>query len=186
MYSIKPCNLHIYQGLLFEHISVFLFCKSENMIEPELQPRMAYRTIRIIFYSLNTGLLIFFMVGVYLNGMQIPAFQDEIDILTIVNILLLGSIPAGYVISSRKMEAIDPADSFPRKFEQFQTAIIIRWAMIEGTALFSIVGLILLQDSKQLVIFVICILVLSMNTITKEKLIKGAKLNQEEAKALDD
>ncbi|MEN8229743.1 MAG: hypothetical protein ABFS38_16395 [Bacteroidota bacterium] len=156
------------------------------MIGEELQPRTAYRIIRIIFYSLNTGLLIFFMVGIYLNGMQIPGFQDEIDILTIVNILLLGSIPAGYTISNKKMEAIDPADPFPRKFEQFQTAMIIRWAMIEGTALFSIVGLILLQDAKQLILFIICILLLSMNTITKEKVVRMAKLNHEEAKALDE
>jgi hypothetical protein len=58
--------------------------------------------------------------------------------------------------------------------------------MIEGTALFSIVGLILLEDAKQLVIFILCIAVLSLNTITREKVIRMAKLNREEAKALED
>jgi hypothetical protein len=156
------------------------------MIEPQFQPRMAYRTLKVIFYALNTGLLLFFMVGVYLNDMQIPGFSQEIDLLTVVNVLLLGAIPAGYTISSRKMEAIDPGESFQKKFEQYQTAMIIRWAMIEGTALFSIVGLILLHDAKQLVLFVLCILVLSLNTVTKEKVIRQAKLNAEEAKLLDD
>jgi F0F1-type ATP synthase membrane subunit c/vacuolar-type H+-ATPase subunit K len=156
------------------------------MIGGDFQPRLAYRVLRLIFYALNTGLLIFFMVGVYLNGMQIPSFKDEIDILTLVNILLLAAIPVGYTISGRKMESIDPADAFAKKFEQYQTAMIIRWAMIEGTALFSIVGLILLQDAKQLVLFVLCILVLSVNTVTREKVIRGAKLNKEEAKALWD
>jgi len=155
------------------------------MIGQEFQPRMAYRIIRVIFYALNTGLLVFFMVGIYLNGMQIPSFQNKIDILTTANILLLVVIPAGYTISNRKMESIDPADPFSKKFEQYQTAMIIRWALIEGVALFSIVGLILLQDANQLIIFLICILVLSMNSISKEKVIRGAKLNQEEAKALD-
>ncbi|MEN8203280.1 MAG: hypothetical protein ABFS28_11840 [Bacteroidota bacterium] len=156
------------------------------MIGQKFQPRMAYRTLKVIFYSLNTGLLIFFMVGVYLNDMQIPGFSQEIDILTVVNVLLLAAIPAGYTISSRKMDAIDPGDPFQKKFEQFQTAMIIRWAMIEGTALFSIVGLILLQDAKQLVLFILCILVLSLNIITKEKVTRLAKLNTEEAKMLDD
>ncbi len=156
------------------------------MIGQEFQPKMAYRTIKLIFYSLNTGLLLFFMVSVYLNGMQVPAFQDEIDILTIANILLLGVIPVGYMISSRKMEAINPLDPFSKKFEQFQTAMIIRWATIEGTAFFSIVGLILLQDAKQLILFIICIIVLSMNSVTKEKVTRMAKLNQKEAKALDE
>lgn len=125
------------------------------MIGEEFHPRMAYRIIRIIFYSLNTGLLLFFMVGIYLNGMQLPPFLPDINILTVVNILLLASIPIGHAISGRRMEAIDPAAPFPKKFEQYQTAMIIRWAMIEGTALFSVVGLILLKDAKQLVIFIL-------------------------------
>lgn len=156
------------------------------MIGQGFQPRMAYRALKVIFYALNTGLLVFFLVGVYFNDMQIPGFRDEIDILTLVNILLLGAIPVGYMISGRKMEAIDPAESFAKKFELFQTAMIIRWAMIEGTALFSIVGLILLQDAKQLVIFILCILVFSLNSVTKDKVIKMAKLNSEEAKLLGD
>lgn len=156
------------------------------MIGEKFQPKAAFRALKIIFYALNTGLLLFFLAGIYLNGMQIPAFKDEIDILTYVNVFLLASIPAGYTISSRKMEAIDAGDSFAKKFEQYQTAMIIRWALIEGTALFSLVGLIVLQDAKQLVLFVLCILVLSSNTVTREKVTRMAKLNSEESKALDD
>ena len=154
------------------------------MIGEKFQAKAAYRALKLIFYSLNSGLLLFFIVAIYLNEMQIPAFEDGIDILTYVNVFLLASIPAGYTISSRRMEAIDAGDSFAKKFEQFQSAMIIRWAMIEGTALFSLVGLIVLQDAKQLVIFVICILVLSSNTVTKEKVTRMAKLNSEESKAL--
>ena len=154
------------------------------MIGEKFQAKAAYRALKLIFYSLNSGLLLFFIVAIYLNEMQIPAFEDGIDILTYVNVFLLASIPAGYTISSRRMEAIDAGDSFAKKFEQFQLAMIIRWAMIEGTALFSLVGLIVLQDAKQLVIFVICILVLSSNTVTKEKVTRMAKLNSEESKAL--
>lgn len=173
-------------AFIFAPIYINLVLKSKQMIGSGFQPKMAYRTMKLIFYSLNTGLFVFFMVGVYLNDMQIPGFSQEIDMLTVVNVLLLGSIPVGYTISSRRMEAIDPGESFQKKLELFQTAMIIRWAMIEGTALFSIVGLILLQDAKQLVLFVFCILVLSLNTITKEKVIRQAKLNAEEAKMLDD
>ncbi len=156
------------------------------MIGEKFQPKAAYRALKLIFYSLNSGLLIFFIVAIYLNEMQIPEFEVGFDILTYVNVFLLASIPAGYSISSRKMEAIDAGDSFSRKFEQFQAAMIIRWAMIEGTALFSLVGLIVLQDAKQLVIFVICILVLSSNTVTKEKVTRMAKLNTEESRSLDE
>jgi hypothetical protein len=155
------------------------------MIGERFQPKAAYRALRIIFFSLNTGLLLFFIVAIYLSGMQLPPFETGFDVLTFVNVVLLVSIPAGYSISSKKMEAIDPGDSFSRKFEQYKAAMIIRWAMIEGVALFSLVGLIVLQDSKQLVLFVICILVLSSNTVTKEKVTRLAKLNTEESRALD-
>ncbi|RLD51352.1 MAG: hypothetical protein DRI97_15815 [Bacteroidetes bacterium] len=156
------------------------------MIGEKFQAKAAYRALKLIFYSLNSGLLIFFIVAIYLNEMQIPEFKVGFDILTYVNVFLLASIPAGYSISSRKMEAIDAGDSFSSKFGQLQAAMIIRWAMIEGTALFSLVGLIVLQDAKQLVIFVICILVLSSNTVTKEKVTRMAKLNAEESRSLDE
>lgn len=174
------------QGFFFGHNYIHLEFKSERMIGSVFQPKVAFRMLKVIFYSLNTGLLIFFMAGIYLNDMQIPGFSQKIDILTVVNIFLLGAIPIGYTLSGRKMEAIDPGEPFQEKFQQFQTAMIIRWAMIEGAALFSLVGLILLQDAKQLVLFVLCILVLSTNTITKEKITRMAKLNTEESKALED
>ncbi|MEA3477598.1 MAG: hypothetical protein U9R60_05430 [Bacteroidota bacterium] len=156
------------------------------MIGEKFQPKVAFRILKIIFYALNTGLLLFFIVGIYLNEMQIPPFKEGFDILTYVNVFLLAAIPAGYSISAKRMDAIDAGDSFSKKFEQYQTAMILRWAMIEGTALFSLVGLIVLQDAKQLILFVICILVLSSNTVTKEKVTRMAKLNSEESKALDD
>ncbi len=155
------------------------------MIGEKFQPKVAYRALKIIFYALNTGLLLFFIVAVYLNEMKLPEFKEGIDVLTYVNVFLLAAIPAGYTLSTRRMEAIDAGDSFARKFEQFQSAMILRWAMIEGAALFSLVGLIVLQDSKQLILFVICILVLSSNTITKEKVTRMAKLNPKESRALD-
>lgn len=156
------------------------------MIGHDFQPRLAYRALRLIFYSMNTGLLVFFVIGIYLNEMAIPAFREEVDILNIVSLLLLLSIPLGYLISNRRLAAIEPGEPFQKKFEQYQVAMIIRWAMIEGTALFSIVGLILLEDAKQMVIFILCIAVLSLNTITREKVIRMARLNREEAKALED
>lgn len=154
------------------------------MIGDGFQPRAAFRAIKLIFYALNTGLLLFFMVGIYLNGMQIPDFKQELDILTIVSLFLLAAIPVGYSISNRKFDAIDAGDSFSVKWEQFQSAMIIRWAMIEGAALFSLVGLIVLQDAKQLILFIICILVLSTNSVNREKATRWAKLNPEESKAL--
>jgi F0F1-type ATP synthase membrane subunit c/vacuolar-type H+-ATPase subunit K len=156
------------------------------MIVTGFNPKQAYRALKLIFYALNTGLLVFFLVGIFLNGMTIPEFSDRVDILTIINVLMLAAIPAGYSISTRKMAAIEPKDSFARKFEQFQTAMIIRWAMIEGVALLSLVGFIILQDAKQLILFVFCVLALSMNTVTREKTIRWAKLSPEEAKALED
>ncbi len=154
------------------------------MIGDGFQPRTAYRALRIIYYAMNTGLLLFFMVGVYLNGMKIPAFKPELDVLTIVSIFLLAAIPMGYSLSNRKFDAIDAGEPFNAKWEQFQTAMIIRWAMIEGAALFSLVGLIVLQDAKQLVLFVVCILVLSANSVNRDKATRLAKLNQEESRAL--
>ena len=81
------------------------------MIGNGFQPKAAFRAIKIIFYALNTGLLLFFMVGIYLNGMQIPGLKQELDVLTIVSLFLLAAIPVGYSISNRKFDSIDAGDS---------------------------------------------------------------------------
>ena len=149
-------------------------------------PKAAYRALKLIYYALNTGLLFFFFVGIYLNDMTIPEIKDGVDILTLVNLLLMAMIPVGNLISGRKIAAIEAGDPFARKFEQFQSAMILRWAMIEGVALLSVVGLIILQDGKQMIIFVICILILSMNTVSREKVVKMARLNPDEARSLEE
>ena len=77
-----------------------------------------------------------------------------------------------------------PGIPFLSNGSSFNSAMIIRWAMIEGAALFALVGLIVLQDAKQLVLFLICILVLSMNSVTREKATRLAKLNPDESRAL--
>jgi hypothetical protein len=166
-------------------LPIFSPTNLESMLGNNPHPKAAFRALKLIYYALNTGLMLFFFVGIYLNDMAIPEFKDGVDILTLVNILLLGMIPVGNLISGRKLAAIEAADPFARKFEQFQSAMILRWAMIEGVALFSIVGLIVLQDGKQMVLFIVCILVLSMNTVSKEKVVRMAKLNKEEARSLE-
>jgi hypothetical protein len=178
--------MHLEPGFLFLSDSLNSYANFQAMIGDKFQPKLAYRILRLIFFGMNTGLLLFFMVSIYLTGMQLPEFKEEFDILTFVNLFLLVSIPLGYSLSTRRMEAIDAGDSFQKKFEQFQTAMILRWALIEGCAIFSLVGLVVLQDAKQLVLFVVCVLVLSSNTITKDKVTRMARLNTEESKALSD
>jgi len=155
------------------------------MTGADIPPRQAFRALRIIFYALNAGLLLFFFMAIYVNDMKLPEFKSEVDVLTMVNVLLLIMIPVGYTLSARKMATINPKDPFFTKFGQYQTAMILRWAMIEGVALLSLVGMIVLEDAKQLVIFLICIFVLSSNAVTREKATKGAQLNPEESRALE-
>ncbi|MEZ5072592.1 MAG: hypothetical protein R2751_16920 [Bacteroidales bacterium] len=155
------------------------------MMGPAFSPRQAFRVLRLIYLSMNTGLILFFFVVVNLNGWSIPGFRDEVDMLTFVNVLLLVCIPLGYYLSNRRMATIEAGSPFARKWEVYQTAMIIRWAMIEAVSLFSLVGLMLLDDAKHLVLFILCILVFSLNSVTKDRVIAGAKLNRDEARALD-
>ena len=58
------------------------------MIGEKFQPKMAFRVLKIIFYALNTGLLLFFIAAIYLNEMEIPPFKEGFDIITYVNVFL--------------------------------------------------------------------------------------------------
>ena len=79
------------------------------MHKNHLHPKAAFRALKLIYYALNTGLMLFFFVGIFLNDKTIPEFKDGVDILTLVNVLLLGMIPFGNMISGRKIAAIEVA-----------------------------------------------------------------------------
>lgn len=126
------------------------------------------------------GVILFQLVTILMNQWKIPEFKEDLDLLNIVSILLLLIIPVGKMISDKRISAIDQNLDLASRFSLVQTSLIIRWATIEGPAFFSIVAFLLLQDGRQLVVFLVCLVAFILANPGMEKVSSYAKLSAEE------
>lgn len=143
-----------------------------------------FRNLRIIYLSLITGVTLFLFVILLQMEFDIPPVKKGLDILNVLSILFLLTIPLGATIFKRKVSNIDDSAGALEKLSKLQAAYIFRWAMIEGPALFALVTFLLLVDGKQLIVFLICILAFFFTAPDKEKFKEEAKLTAAEKAGL--
>lgn len=99
-------------------------------------------SIRIIYSGLITGLVLFSGMSFYLihtsGALAIFDTATTEYLLLIANLLPLIAIPTGIVIARKRLSGIEttPADE---KLTQFQSAMIVRAATIEGSGYFFLV-----------------------------------------------
>mgnify|MGYP001222635472 CR=1 FL=1 len=145
------------------------------IVQPTLQASV--KVLRIIFISLMTGCIMFFLVMMLQFDFQLPPFKPGFDILNIVSIFLLISIPIGGFVSNKKLEAIQPGLPATLKIAELQTALIIRWATIEAPALLSLVVFMVLEDSKQIIVFLVTILAFVLANPTKDRIAEWGRFS---------
>jgi len=151
-------------------------------MEPSL--KQLYKILLIIYASLIVGVVIFQAVAISLNDWKLPDFAPEIDILNIISLCMFFLIPAGKMVSDKLLKTIDPDSPAPQKMMKLQTSLILRWAFIESASLFSIVVFILLNDGKQMIVFLLCLAAFALASPSREKISTWAKLNSEERREL--
>lgn len=127
-----------------------------------------------------SGVVIFQIVTLALFEFEIPGFKEGVDPMNIASAALLLVIPLGKMLSDRRLSTIKEDDPTKTKIEKLQSALIIRWACIEAPALFSIITFMILEDGKQLVLFLICLIAFVLANPTRDRFIKMGRLNNEE------
>jgi F0F1-type ATP synthase membrane subunit c/vacuolar-type H+-ATPase subunit K len=140
-------------------------------------------TSRIIHGALVSGILLFNLVIGYLISQQTLGTgynkQHEVFYL-IVGLMALGSIFGGRVIFAKELEKAKTQPTFSKKLAGYQTANIIRYALIEGSALFSTVVTLLTLSVWFFVITAFLVVILASFFPTIEKAIKELDLNYNE------
>jgi hypothetical protein len=142
--------------------------------------KQSYRALKLIYASLISGLILFQLVTILMNDLAIPGIQEGFDVLNLVSAVLILMIPAGKMVSDRQVQTIDASAPLQSRFSKLQTAMIMRWAWIEGPAIFSIVVFLLLNDGKQLLLFLVCLVAFILAYPAKTKVADMLKLSEEE------
>ncbi|MDB4293128.1 hypothetical protein N9954_06930 [Maribacter sp.] len=142
------------------------------------------RVLTLIHASLLLGLLAFSVI-VYFNN---PDFETGID----SNDLFVYLVPMTAVIAyfgstfifQKFLQAIEPQDKLQEKLNKYQTATIIKYALLEGAAILALMAYYVQGNIMHLIIALCLMVYLYSQRPTKKNFLKDVKLSSEELKQL--
>lgn len=149
-------------------------------------PKDILKILVILHGAFTIAPFIFSLVILFLlENYSIFNISDISTIYYIIPFVALAIIYAGTSFFKVQLSNIEIDFSLKQKLSSYQTASIIRYAMVEGSA-FLCIGIALVSEQIVFLIITWCILVYMYSLRpTKEKIIKDLKLNLSERKELN-
>jgi hypothetical protein len=143
-----------------------------------------FKQIKVIFFAVLVGLLLFFMAAVALvktSGVVIPVVPSQMQSLeSLIIILALGGIPAGHYFHKRKVEHINPNHPPIRKLSVYRVSYFIKLATLEGLGLISLLAYMMSARNSFLLIFCIFIVTIIINYPSRQRVADELQTTEEE------
>ncbi len=147
----------------------------------QLTPNGFIKTLSIIHLALLSGLIIFLIIAYTQNKVWQLNLNDTSDVfLFIAPILAVGGILVGNFLYNNQINALSNKNSLREKLTGFQTASIMKYALIEGPALLAIVSSMNNGNLFYIIIAIALIVYFYFQKPTKEKIESNLKLNSEQ------
>jgi hypothetical protein len=107
-----------------------------------------FRSITILYFGLLIGQVAFAAITLYLNlGLLFQPDDSLRDIfIYIVPIFVVNGFVTGHLIYKSRLKKIKNYSSLTSKMGEYRSAMIIRFAMLEGASLFAIIVYLLTAD----------------------------------------
>ena len=141
------------------------------------------RVTNTIYYSLITGLLLFFIVVMVFIQDNDPTAGKELDnIFTfVVPIFGLMMMFISRMIYNQMILKFDSTANLLQKIAHYRTAKIVSWAMIEGACFFALVATMLTSNYLYVAVYIFLIGYFFLMRPSKESLVRDMRLNSEES-----
>jgi len=147
-----------------------------------IHPKQFLISLRIIHFALIVGQLIFAGIVIYLvdNGSS-PNLKEYNNVFLIIAIFFtFGAIFAGNTIYKSKLKAILPGEKVIEKLQIYRVTLIIKYGILEGAAMFSIVAYFLIANFLFLIFLGVIIAAFLFSTPSVDKIVLDLKLSANE------
>ncbi len=155
------------------------------MKHQKITSKQYFKTAKMIHGALISGVIIFLFVASFIMwGQELEVdYNTESNVFyIIVGVLGLWALFGGDFIFKTQLKKAKIHPALSQKMMQYQKANIVKYALIEGVALFSIVAALLTLSVWFLIIAGILVLVLASYYPSADKAIKELDLNIDEQK----
>ena len=151
---------------------------------PDLKNQL--RVTYTIFYSLITGLLLFFIVVIVLIQDKDPSAGKDIDNIFIMVVPVFGLMIMfiSRMIYNQMISKLDASGSLIHKLSRHRTAKIVAWAMIESACLLALVATMLTSNYLYVAVFIFLFGYFFLMKPSKESLVRDMRLNSDESEII--
>ena len=145
-----------------------------------------FKTLKIIYGALIIGVVAFLAIVLFLKKDNLHFAVDMDDIFTmVVPLMALSGIAVSVILNNGFQKMIQPEDTLQAKLSKYQTASIIRGALLEGPALIGVVATFISGNYFFLLFSVVLLIAMYLFFPNKERFAQAAQLSFEEKSKLD-
>lgn len=148
-----------------------------------------FKSLGIIHLALIIGQVFFGLLSCFLvltNSLEPITANLKGVLIYIAPILVLGGFLFSNVLFKKRLKGIDAKSDLMSKLTAYREALILRYGLLEGPSLFSIISYLLTGDILFILLAAVIVLYFIMLSPTKEKAIHDLELNASEEMILED
>ncbi len=152
-----------------------------------MSPKKYFRTLQLIFKALLSGLLFFITIALALVlGNTTPTNQSLLyPLMGITVFLFINAVFTSKMLFKKKVEHAKSTKALDKKITTYTSAVIIRLAFIEATALFATVSYILTANTAFIGTAGILLVMFLLYFPKKEKVIAELELNYDQVSKME-
>ena len=130
--------------------------------------------IKILYWSILMALVFMLVLGVWAVAhlgaiWSVPA-SDKETFKTILILLSLLAIPAGYKFHQKRISHLNPELSFPDKLKNYRSSFFIKIVSLEALAIIALTGYLFTADYVFLIIFGLLFVAFAINMPSKKRI----------------
>lgn len=153
------------------------------MEQTQLTVKSYFTSLKIIHFALTAGVAFFMLIAIVLQftGFEPELKEMEMILLGITVFAAVSGVFTGNLLFRKRLEQLVEQKSLKEKLMGYQSALIIKYAFVEGPAFFTIVAYLLTANILFPVIAVLLVFTLAFFAPRKEKLIGDLNLSNRES-----
>lgn len=153
------------------------------MEQTQLTSKSYFTSLKIIHFALTAGIAFFMLIAIVLQftGFEPELKEMEMILLGITVFAAISGVFTGNLLFRKRLEQLVELKSLKEKLTGYQSALILKLALVEGPAFFSLVAYLLTANLLFPAITLVLIFVFILYAPGKDKLISDLDLSRKES-----
>ncbi|ASB49646.1 hypothetical protein [Alkalitalea saponilacus] len=142
------------------------------------------KQILLFYWFIFAALLVFAFIAISLgskvSGVLDWSLQDVETLKSVIIILALGGIPAGFIFHNKKIKKLPQEMDMDNRIKQYRNSFFIKIVTFEALGIISLIGYLVSGDFAFVMIFALLFVAFLLNIPIKERIINELEPKNEE------